>query len=299
MRWLFLIMLVLNLSYIAWETLNVSKKDALVNVPPLPDVPTILLANEVGDENALVAVVSVEEGGQADTVVDSEPVVTASLENQMDVGVDEVLEDASSFNRVAKQAQISSINSAEEDETESESQNHSQDQGQEEKSEQLKVPDACFTLGPFRKLDTLRALTRNIKEYVEEVGFRSRDEKEPSLFWVYLSPLKDKVQAGKVGKQLKAKKIKDFYIIRSGEKKNGISLGQFRNKDGAYRLAKKVTKLGFDVEVEPLFKTYTLYWLDYRLVDGNSIPETLTAEYLTNKISRLSRSCESLPEKVF
>jgi len=297
MRWLFLIMLVLNLSYIAWETLNASKKDALVNVPPLPDVPTILLVNEVGDEGALVAVVPVEERGQADTVGDSKQVVTASLENQTDVGMDKAVEDASSFNPVAKQTQASSTNNAEEDKSESESWNHSQDQAG--KSNQLKVPDACFTLGPFRELDTLRALTRNIKEYVDEVGFRSRDEKEPSLFWVYLPPLKNKVQAGKIGKQLKAKKIKDFYIIRSGEKKNGISLGQFRNKGGAYRLAKKVTKLGFNVEVEPLFKTYTLYWLDYRLVDGNSIPDTLTAEYLAGKISRLSRSCESLPGKVF
>jgi len=305
MRWLFLIMLVLNLSYIAWETLNASKKEALVNVPPLPDVPTILLANEI-DSAATLAVVPAEK---------DEPASTSSPENKIETGIEDVPLHVSPNNQLVKQELVPLASSTKEDKFESVSQVDDEAQANDKASAddkvqlsdkasadnkiQAKIPDACFTLGPFRELDTLRALMRNIKEYVEEVSFRSRDEKESSLFWVYLSPLENRAQAKKVGQALKAKKIKDFYIIRSGDKKNGISLGQFRNKNGAYRLAKKVKKLDFSVEVEPVFKTYTLYWLDYRLINGNTIPEALTAKYLTGKISRLSRSCGSQPEQVF
>ena len=304
MRWLFLIMLVLNLSYIAWETLNASKKEALVNVPPLPDVPTILLANEI-DSAATLAVVPAEK---------DEPASTTSPENKIETGIEDVPLHVSPNNQLVKQELVPLASSTKEDKFESVSQVDDEAQANDKASAddkvqlsdkasadnkiQAKIPDACFTLGPFRELDTLRALMRNIKEYVEEVSFRSRDEKESSLFWVYLSPLENRAQAKKVGQALKAKKIKDFYIIRSGDKKNGISLGQFRNKNGAYRLAKKVKKLDFSVEVEPVFKTYTLYWLDYRLINGNTIPEALTAKYLTGKISRLSRSCGSQPEQV-
>jgi hypothetical protein len=162
---------------------------------------------------------------------------------------------------------------------------------------QAAQPDVrCFTLGPFRDLDKLRSLTREIKSYVSVADFRGKEEKEPDIYWVYLTPEKSRKEAVATGKRLKTKKVKDFYIIRDGDKVNGISLGHFRNKAGAYGLAKKVTKLGFDVNVEPIFKTYTIYWLDYQLAEGVTIPEKIFDKYTTNtnkdKVSRLKRECE-------
>ena len=171
----------------------------------------------------------------------------------------------------------------------------------------LKTPDelqekpiqkaSCFTMGPFRDLDKLRSLTREIKPYVVSTDFRGREEREQSLYWVFIQPEKNRKKAIETGKRLKAKKIKDFYVIREGEKIHGVSLGRFRNKNSAYGLAKKVKKLGFDVIVEPIFKTYTVYWLDYQLADGVSMPEVLFEQYTQptkkGKVSRLSRSCDT------
>jgi len=57
-----------------------------------------------------------------------------------------------------------------------------------------------------------------------------------------------------------------------------------------------VQKSGFDVTVEPIFKSYTVYWLDYQLTDGVTIPEATFDKYIKTdekgKISRLSRNCE-------
>ncbi|MBT8119565.1 MAG: SPOR domain-containing protein [Gammaproteobacteria bacterium] len=154
---------------------------------------------------------------------------------------------------------------------------------------------SCFTLGPFRDLDNLRGLTREIKSYVVEADFRGREEKEQTLYWVYVKPEKSRKKAIETGNRLKAKKIKDFYVIRDGEKVNGLSLGHFRNRSGAYGLAQKVQKLGFDVLVEPVFRSYTVYWLDYQLASGVSIPESIFDKYIKtskkDKISRLARDC--------
>ena len=157
--------------------------------------------------------------------------------------------------------------------------------------------ESCFTLGPFRDLDKLRSLTREIKPYVVTTDFRGREERDQSLYWVYIQPEKNRKKAIETGRRLKANKIKDFYVIREGEKIHGVSLGRFRNKNSAYRLAKKVKKLGFDVIVEPIFKSYTVYWLDYQLADGVDIPETLFEPYTQptkkGKVSRLNRSCDT------
>jgi hypothetical protein len=153
----------------------------------------------------------------------------------------------------------------------------------------------CYTLGPFRDLDKLRGLTREIKSYVIKADFRGKEENEPTLYWVYLTPEANRKKAIETGNRLKAKKIKDFYVIREGEKENGLSLGHFRNKTRAYALAKKVKALDFDVNVEPVYKTYTVYWLDYELADGAAIPEKVFDEYIgtggKDKISRLGRDC--------
>ncbi len=98
-------------------------------------------------------------------------------------------------------------------------------------------------------------------------------KKKSSLcIWVYIKPEKSRKKAIETGDRLKSKKIKDFYVIRDGEQKNGLSLGRFKSKSGAYELAKKVKKLGFEVTVEPLFKSHTIYWLDYQLASGVKIP---------------------------
>ena len=155
--------------------------------------------------------------------------------------------------------------------------------------------DSCYTLGPFRDLDILRGLTREIKSYVVNVDFRGSEVKEQPLYWVYIKPEKNRKKAIATGERLKAKKIKDYFIVREGEKINGVSLGYFRNKDGAQGLVKRVKKLGFNVTLERVYKTYTVYWLDYQVGGDVKVPETIFDKYLEadkkDKIKRQDRDC--------
>jgi len=152
----------------------------------------------------------------------------------------------------------------------------------------------CFTLGPFRNKNELLSLKSGIKSYVAKSTIRNREEKEYSVHWVFIQPEKNRKKIIDLGKRLKSKKIKDFYIIRRGEKINGISLGHFRDKERAFSLESKVKKLGFNVHVEPVFKSFEVFWLDYQLVD-EGLPVSAVEEYARSsggdKISRLSRDC--------
>ena len=157
--------------------------------------------------------------------------------------------------------------------------------------EKEQVGGGCYTLGPFRDMEKLRAVTRGIKKYVTDASFRSHEEKEQAMFWVYLKPAGNYSQAKAMGDRLKNKKVKDYFIVASGSKLNGISLGYFREKNRAYAHAERITGLGFKPEVEAQFKEYTIYWLDYEVIAGESIPEAILGRHLTGKINRLVRAC--------
>lgn len=288
MRWLFLFVLSLNLAYIGWN-LGDSSTGSYEHVPALKNVQTIMLISELDQQETKVAESNLKENIEAATSVD----LTAEVVQTSNVVSEKIAEVQTKQESIAESVNVKTpakkiipkqlaVAKAEIKPVQNEPLESVQDA-------------RCFTLGPFRDLGKLRSLIREIKTYVEAADFRGREEKEQTLYWVYLKPEKNQAKAIATGKRLKAKKIKDFYVIREGDKINGLSLGHFRNKNGAYGLAKKVRGLGFNVIVEPVFRTYTIYWLDYQLAAGVKIPDSIFDKQMKSagkdKISRLSRDC--------
>ena len=292
MRWLFLLALFLNLAYIAWEMSKPS--DEYVDVPALKNVQPIVLLSELKQQPSQPGSMSAEKGeviaGGKAGADSAEKVLAENDQLAKQLDTKEVV--AAKVVAIAQEKPVAQEMLPVEGSKKTDVIDVVQTDPDQKGAAQAA---SCYTLGPFRDLDNLRGLTREIKSYVVKADFRGREEKEQTLYWVYIKPEKTRSKAIETGKRLKAKKIKDFYVIREGEKENGLSLGHFRNKDGAYRLAKKVQKLGFDVMVEPVFRVYTVYWLDYQLSSGVSIPESIFEKYIKttkkDKISRLSRDC--------
>jgi hypothetical protein len=289
MRWLFLLVLSLNVAYIAWQV-RLPAADSYAKVPPLKNVPKIVLLSEVPAERAVQANVS--------------PELVATALTQTSVADSPVADGQGSAGQAETETETEAANAEEVPEKaavvtpESEPAEQVPAVAVAVSEPAMPVQNVgCFTLGPFRDLEKLRSLTREIKSYVVAADFRGREEQEQYLYWVYLRPEKNMSEAMKTGERLKANKVKDFYVIRKGERIYGISLGRFRNKASALRLEEKVSKLGFDVLVEPVFKTVTVYWLDYQLADGVSIPDAIFDKYMqsnkTGEVSRLVRDCDS------
>jgi len=152
---------------------------------------------------------------------------------------------------------------------------------------------ACYTLGPFKDESIMQQLRESIAEYVSNLSVRKRQESEKHRYWVYVSAMPDRKQAKLMAKKLRQKDINDFYIVLSGEAKNGISLGHFRSPKHANRRMKKVADLGFDVKIKVIYRDYDIYWLDYQVESANGEEAFSVDEYASDGVSQLVRDCKA------
>lgn len=280
MRWFFLILLIVNILYVTWE---LKRERPVASVTPtLPaHVDRLVLLSELESTIPQQTPVAQATAEVAEAVPEETAPVMDEVEQQSDTS-----ETAS-----AEVAVLGDTDAAEDDTIAVESQAEAAVDKPADPPVDEPASDLCYTLGPFREMETLRVVTREIKDYVVEASFRSRDEQEQSMFRVYLKPVGGKREARALIKQLVSKNIRDYFIITDGPYKNGISLGYFSDKSRAERHAKRVRKSGFDAVLEPVFRSYTIYWLDYRIKAGNEIPQAIFDQHLNSTTQRLSRSC--------
>jgi len=285
MRWLFLVLLVLNVGYVAWELER--ERPAHVRTAALPTgVERIVLLHELESATAEkedIAPPATTPGTQQARIGPSkddpaQPQKAGTGQSRASPTQEAVVADVSTDIETVAEAQGSAQTGTPADRP-------------EVMPEAKPAVDLCYTLGPFSEMQTLRLVTREIKDYVVEASFRSREEQEQTMFRVFLKPVGSKQEAKALIKELVSNDIRDYFIITDGANKNGISLGYFSNKGRAYGHADRVRKLGFDVIVEPVFRTYTIYWLDYRIKSGNEIPQQIFDDHLENSAQRLSRTC--------
>lgn len=285
MRWLFLVLLVLNVGYVAWELER--ERPQHVRTTALPTgVERIVLLHELESATAEkedIAPPATTPGTKQARIGPSKD--DPARPQQTGAGQPRTLPA-----QVAVAADVST-----DVETVAEAQGSAQTGAPADRPEVMPeakpAVDLCYTLGPFSEMQTLRLVTREIKDYVVEASFRSREEQEQTMFRVFLKPVGSKQEAKALIKELVSNDIRDYFIITDGANKNGISLGYFSSKGRAYGHADRVRKLGFDVIVEPVFRTYTIYWLDYRIKSGNEIPQQIFDDHLENSAQRLSRTC--------
>ena len=152
-------------------------------------------------------------------------------------------------------------------------------------------PVSCYTLGPFKDESIMQQLRESIAEHVTDISVRKRQESEKHRYWVYIPALSSRKQAKLVAKQLRLKKINDFYIVLSGDAKNSISLGHYREPVHANRRVKVVTKLGLKAEIKIIYRDYDVYWLDYQVEEADGGVSFSVDEYVSDGVSQLAREC--------
>lgn len=282
MRWLFLLLLVLNIGYVAWELKREHPQAALTAALPI-GVERIELLRELESGTAEIEDIAQLAATTSAQQPVAEPAKDDSTQSQQaEAGQIQANQSQATPTQAAVPGDIGANEEAEV---------VAGNQGPARRPEDTPAVDLCYTLGPFSEMKTLRLVTREIKDYVVEASFRSREEQEQTMFRVFLKPVGGKQEARALIKELVSKNIRDYFIITDGPNKNGISLGYFANKGRAHSHADRVRKLGFDVIAEPVFRTYTIYWLDYRIKTGNEIPPQIFNDHLENSAQWLSRTC--------
>lgn len=290
MRWLFLLLLVINIAYVAWELEREHVRETVPHMLPR-GVERIALLGETksdardGDDTARPAVTGSTTAAVGQESIAESPDQAATSLQQTEAGKADIRAIEAASPETVAVVEEQAAETRDEMPVETPAEKTAQESGHQPPD------DLCYTLGPFREMKTLRTVTREIRDYVVEVSFRSREEQEQTMFRVLLTPVGSKREARALIKELDSKNIRDHFIITEGSSKNAISLGYFSKKARAYRHAERVRKLGFDVVAEPVFSNYTIYWLDYRIKAGNEIPQRIIDDHLENSAQKLGRAC--------
>jgi hypothetical protein len=153
----------------------------------------------------------------------------------------------------------------------------------------------CYTLGPFKDRKIMQRVSESMAEQVDDISLRTLQESEKHRYWVYIPAAKSMAAARQVAEQLRAKDFRDFYIVLRGDARNSISLGHFKQAEHASRRLKKVTDMGFEADIEIIYRDYDVYWLDYR-VAGNEDVQAVADNYLAEGVSRITRPCAAATE---
>jgi len=150
----------------------------------------------------------------------------------------------------------------------------------------------CYTLGPFKDEIRLKQASKHLAEQVLSIDVRKREESQRHRYWVYLPVMPSRVSAIEKSKQLAQAKISDYYIVRSGDKKNAISLGHYKEKQHADRRVSRLKKQGFGTEMEVIFRQINIFWIDYSIDDSKALSREVISEYLVDGVTRLHRNCQ-------
>ena len=150
----------------------------------------------------------------------------------------------------------------------------------------------CYTLGPFKDEGSINKAKKVLAERLDRMAIRKIEESERHRYWVYLPALENRKAAIAKSKDLAKRKIKDYYIVRSGEHNNGISLGHFKEKSHADRRVKKLIDLGFNAKMDVIYRRYNLYWLDYEANNEIQEHDVLIDSVTVDGVSRLTRACK-------
>jgi len=150
---------------------------------------------------------------------------------------------------------------------------------------------ACYSVGPF----LLSSDVKNVSQWFVQADIpiqeRSELQRNKVGYWLYIPPLATLQQA-----QLVLKNINEVnaQIIAEGTKANAISVGVYKNEAQGTEQQKRLADKGYQVRLEPLFRTQTQYWLDLELMSATQIPEKLWHEISASypRINQLRRKCD-------
>lgn len=139
----------------------------------------------------------------------------------------------------------------------------------------------CYKLGPFdsekwfsQVEGRVAALDLEHDQIIETVA-----SDKPVEFWVHVPARKSRVEAEKVLAELKRRRV-DSFLIGKGDLENSISLGLFRVKGSADRIANQVRGYGIPVVVEVKNEDAARRWIEIR--DTPALTESVRAQIKGN-----------------
>ncbi len=249
MKWLFILLLLVNVIYLGWEMdrdvqLDYANVSAAVKIPA--GTQRLVLLSELGkppetrNRNGL-------DTDKSMHYFNSEPVLPIALNPNTEKLVESLLSEQSSTH----QDEMSIVPDYENNTLSTYS--------------SPEVP-VCYRYGPIPNLKESKLLS----EWLNDRGIlykqRETDEQGRELFWVYLTPRDSRASAEAAMKDLKLKGVKDIRLINEGDLSNAISLGLFSSQAAINRRLNEIKAKGYQSVVIPYSGGNKIQWFDVRVV---------------------------------
>lgn len=132
--------------------------------------------------------------------------------------------------------------------------------------------NACFSFGPFTDRDRAGDFLGWLKARQARSSLRREADDDNSLFWVYLKP-RSNAEARATLEELRDQGVQDISLMDSGDLKNAISLGLFSTQASVNRRLRELEDKGYQPVVVPYDQDDTVYWVDARINQGKLIEE--------------------------
>jgi hypothetical protein len=260
MKWLFILLLMINVVYLGWEMdrdvkLDHSNVASAIRIPlgtqrlallseleKLPETRSrIKLDTELSMEN-----------------FNSEPVLPVAL----NPNTEKMLESLMAESSIMQETQTTI---AAENETDGYS------------AYSLPAVTICYTYGPIPNLKESRLFSEWLNERGILYNERQTDERGRQLFWVYLAPRESRESAEAALKDLKLKGVTDMRLIREGDLSNAISLGLFSSQASINRRLNEIKAKGYQSVVIPYSGGNKIHWFDVSVVkDSDYVNDLFT-----------------------
>ena len=149
----------------------------------------------------------------------------------------------------------------------------------------------CYALGPFDGLPQAKNIATKLQDLGAFTSERSESTESPMGFWVYLKSSQSWKDAKEKVIELEKQGIKDMFIVGRGAMKNAVSLGLYKNKEGAQDRINQLKKLGEKPKIQTQYKQLDQYWIDIDVEAGQDqvintiekIAQSLTVLELNNR----------------
>ena len=152
----------------------------------------------------------------------------------------------------------------------------------------------CYALGPFDGLPQAKNISSKLQDLGAFTLERTVTTESPMGFWVYLDSFDSWKEAREKVVKLEIAGLKDMFIVGRGPMKNAVSLGLFKNEDGAKERIARVKKMGEKPKIQTQYKQTDQYWIDID-IDPKQTQAIKTIEKIAQSLTVLElndRKCD-------
>jgi hypothetical protein len=134
---------------------------------------------------------------------------------------------------------------------------------------------ACFRYGPIPDENMVKGLYDWFRSRDVLARIQFIEDQSSQMFWIYLAPQQSRETALAVIAEMQSKGIGDFRLINRGDLENAISLGLFSSRDAINNRLRELNDKGFVPIVVPYADVNRIFWLNIKMTTAAAVADEI------------------------